>query len=212
MGLTKKFSTSNKSLELILAEFQKQKHPKKSLEEILAESYEQEHSNTVKGAKEDYYSWIELIIWDILEIQSAYKKHKEATNVQKYQDCFNLLCRRFNIIKEDVEILNNQNETKEIKIVDASKSNWHLVELVGYMEETLGILNEQHQQKFTLSLNDMKNAIRNFVTNTNSKNVKDFIWAEETWNKLPQKDKYQILHDLKDIVEEEGPDKEWLKT
>jgi len=85
MGLSEKLNTTNKSLEEVLAEFEKQKHPEKSIEEIMVESYEQENSDFVISAKEDYDEWIELIIWDLLEIQDSYKKWNEADDLQKYQ-------------------------------------------------------------------------------------------------------------------------------
>jgi hypothetical protein len=74
------------------------------------------------------------------------------------------------------------------------------------------VLDEQHKQGFTVLINKMKTSVHYFVTNTNAKKIKDFIWAEETWSKLPQKAKYQILYDLEDIVGEEGPDIIWLKA
>jgi hypothetical protein len=187
-------------LELI----EKLKITNKSIKEIIDDPFEQEHSDAVICAKENYNSWINLIILDILVIQDAYKKLTETNDSQKYQQCCNLL-------KEDIEILNNKNENMTIKISDISESNWHLVELTGHIEETLGILEEQHQQNFSLLVNEMKMAVHNFFTNNNIKNIKDFKWAEMVWNKSPQEAKYQILYNL-DNIEEEGPNKEWLKA
>jgi len=177
----------------------------RSFEEILAEFFDQEHSDAVICAKDNYDGWINLINWDLLMIRDAYKKLTETNDTQEYQKCFNLL-------KEDIDILNNQNESINLKICKVSESNWHLVKLAGYIDETLGFFDKQHQHDFTVLIDKMKNYVHNFITNTNAKNIKDFIWAEETWSKLPQKGKYQILYDLEDIVEEEGPDKEWLKA
>jgi len=217
MGLSEKLNTTNKSLAEVLAEFEKQKHPEKLIEEIMVESYEQEHSDFVISAKEDYDRWIELIIWDLLEIQDSYKQWNEANDLQKYQLYLTLNCRSFNFLHEDIELLNNKNERKNIKIANVSESNWHLVKLFGYLEETNVILGKQLpltqlQQNFTIVIDKIKTVVNNFITNTNAENIKDFIWAEETWGKLPQKGKNQILYELEDIVGEEGPDKEWLKA
>jgi hypothetical protein len=219
----------------------------RSFEDVFAEFFEQEHSNAVICAKDNYDGWIDLIIWDLLMIPDAYKKLTETNDSQEYQKCFNLL-------KGDIDILNNQNESinkryntagqalhpapaapsaaeprgiipfgsslarscpckhgRDLasfvnkKICKVSESNWHLVRLAGYIDETLGILDEQHKQDFIVLIDKMKTSVHNFVTNTNVKNIKDFIWAEETWDKLPQKAKHQILYDLEDIVGEEGP-------
>jgi len=217
MGLSEKFNTTNKSLAEVLAELEKKEHPEKSIDEIMVESYEQEHSDFVISAKEDYDRWIELIIWDLLEIQDSYKQWNEADDLQKYQLYLTLNCRSFNFLHEDIELLNNQNERKNMKIANVSESNWHLVKLFGYLEETNAILGKQLpltqlQQNFTLVIDKIKTVINNFITNTNAENIKDFIWAEETWGKLPQKGKDQILYELEDIVGEEGPDEVWLKA
>jgi len=217
MGLSEKLNKTNKSLAEVLAELEKKEHPEKSIEEIMVESYEQEHSNFVISAKENYDEWIELIIWDLLEIQDSYKQWNEANDLQKYQLYLTLNCRSFNFLHEDIELLNNQNERKNIKIANVSETNWHLVKLFGYLEETNVILGKQLpltqlQQNFILVIDKIKTVVNNFITNTNAENIKDFIWAEETWGKLPQKGKNQILYELEDIVGEEGLDKEWLKA
>jgi hypothetical protein len=63
----------------------------KLLEKILTESYEQEHTDSVMLAKENYISWLNLVIWDLLEIQNAFKKLTEATALQKYEHCLKVL-------------------------------------------------------------------------------------------------------------------------
>jgi hypothetical protein len=217
MGLSEKLNTTNKSLAEVLAEFEKQKHPDKSIVEIMVESYEREHSDFVISAKENYDEWIELIIWDLLEIQDSYKNWNEANDLDKYHLYLTLNCRSFGFLHEDIELLNIKNERKNIKIANVSKSNWHLVKLFGYLEETNVILSKQLlgtqlQQNFALIIDKIKTVVNNFIANTNAKNIKDFIWAEETWSKLPQMGKNQILYELEDIVGEEGLDKECLKA
>jgi len=197
MRLSEKLNTTNKSLAEVLAEFEKQKHPEKSIEEIMVESYEQEHSDFVISAKEDYDRWIELIIWDILEIQDSYKQWNEADDLQKYQLYLTLNCRSFNFLHEDIELLNNQNERKNMKIANVSESNWHLVKLFGYLEETNVILRKQFplkqlQQNFTLVMDKIKTVVNNFITDTNAENIKDFIWAEKKWRKLSKKKKIKF--------------------
>jgi len=193
------------------------KRTNKSFEEVIAEYYEQEHADAVLYAKEDYKGWIDLIIWDFLMIQDAYKELNKINNFREYLYYINFLCRCFKFLHEDIELLNNQNVRKNIKIVDVPESNWQLVKLIGYIEETNVILSEQFpliqlKQNFTIVINKIKAIVNNFVTNTNAKNVNDYILAEETWNKLPQKRKNQILYELEDIEPEEGPDTECLKA
>jgi hypothetical protein len=70
------------------------------LEKILTESYEQEHTDAVMLAKEYYNSWLNLVIWDLLEIQDAFRKLTETTALQKYEHCLKAL-------DEDIDILNS---------------------------------------------------------------------------------------------------------
>ena len=80
----------------------------KFFEEILQESYTQEHSDAVKLANKKFESWLNLIIWDLLEIQEVSKRLTEANSIQKFQHCLDIL-------KEDIEIWNRLPQSEKYK-------------------------------------------------------------------------------------------------
>jgi hypothetical protein len=161
--------------------------------EELLQSYDEEHADAVMVAKENFNSWIELIIWDLLEVQSSFKKLTEATASEKYQH-------RLDTLKEDIKILDDQTSGESLKIFDVSGSNQKLIKLVGFINNTMSILDDQQRQTLTILVNTMKESIHNFVS-TNHKGLKDLIWAEKSWNKLSLKKKNRILYDLEELEE-----------
>jgi len=164
-------------------------------EKILTESYEQEHADAVMLAKEDYNLWLNLVIWDLLEIQSAYKKLTEATALQKYEHCLKVL-------DEDIDILDSQTSGTSTKIFYIQESNRNMIKLVGYINETITLLNDEQKEELSKLIIKMKEAIHNFIAETH-KGLNGFIWAENIWNKLPLEKKNEILHDIDVNAEEE---------
>jgi hypothetical protein len=77
-------------------------------EELFYESYQQEHDDAVKLAQKDFNCWIDLIIWDLLEIRSLCEKEIDK---QKVQQCLSVL-------KTDIQILNNNSICYSIKKID----------------------------------------------------------------------------------------------
>lgn len=178
----------------------------KLFENVLNESYEQEHEDAVMLAKENYNSWLNLIIWDLLEIQKAYKKLTEATTLQKYEHCLKVL-------DEDIKILNSHTKGTSTKIFYVQESNRNLIKLVGYINETISLLdNEQQKKELLVLIQKMKDAVHNFVIETH-RGLNGFIWAENIWNKLPLEKKNEILHDIdvKAENEEPNPDGDFIK-
>ena len=80
----------------------------KFFEGILQESYTQEHSDAVMLANKKLESWLDLIIWDLLEIQDVSKRLIETNSIQKFQHCLDIL-------KEDIEIWNRLPQSEKYK-------------------------------------------------------------------------------------------------
>lgn len=157
------------------------------LEELLDTDYVQEHSDAAKIAENNFESWLDLIIWDLLEIQETPDRLIEATRHQKFSHCIDTL-------KEDIAILERQTGENP-KIFYLQESNHKMISLMGYISETFSILDEKEVAQLKVVIEDLKLAIHNYIERTGSSliGVKE---ATKRWNKLSPEKKYSILHDI----------------
>lgn len=166
----------------------------KLFDRILQESFNQEHLDAVKLASKNFESWLDLIIWDLLEIQEISKQLTEANLEQKLQHCLKTL-------KEDIEILECQVGDNP-PIFYLQSSNTKMINLVGYINETRTSLNEENIGELNSLIEKMKIAIHNYIDRTGN-SLYGFIQASKLWNKLPQAEKYKRIHEIDVNAEKE---------
>jgi hypothetical protein len=159
--------------------------------------YEIEHSDAVMVSTHSFESWLDLIIWDLLEIQEASNKFNETFFDKELQHFFDIL-------KNDIEILENHTED-EPKVFFLEYSNNTMVKLVGYIYETTELLRGAEFFKILEPIKKIEEAINEFITFTGN-NLNGFNWAWEKWNSLSKDQKDELLYDLP-IITEKGDGK-----
>jgi hypothetical protein len=149
--------------------------------------YEIEHSDAVMVSTHRFEEWLDLISWDLLGIQEASKKFKETFFDQELQ-------RFFDILKNDIEILENHTDG-EPKIFDIEYSNNQMVRLAGHIHETVELLGGADYFKFLGHIKKIEEAINEYMAHTEN-SLNGFNWAWEKWNSLSKEQKNELLHDL----------------
>jgi hypothetical protein len=146
---------------------------KEIFNDILNESYPIEHQDAVALALKSFDAWIDLIIWDLLEIQT----YVSLRNEPKQQEIFQ---HRFETLQEDIKILHNQ-----LGVLDPL-AHKKMVSLVGYLYETMELLHEDEIQQLKPLMDEY-----------------ELIQASKIWNKLSSEQKDELLHriDIKTEIE-----------